>query len=82
MDPHRNEFRAIDDENRLDDGTALPPHWSTFTVGEEIEIRGYRYRVDDIEVGAMRLVPVGPVKKARVSGNAKNWRRRRKRRQR
>lgn len=82
MDPHRNEFRAVDDENRLDDGTALPPHWSTFTLGEEIEIRGYRYRVDEIGIDSMRLVPVGPVEKARVSAMRKGWQRRRKRRHR
>jgi len=43
------------------DGTPVPAHWSTFTVGDEIPIRGYVFRVAYIGETSILFEPVGPI---------------------
>jgi len=42
-------------------GEPVPEHWSTYTTGEEVIVKGYRWTVAHIGDGHMLLEPVGPV---------------------
>lgn len=41
------------------DGTEVPPHWSTFQVGEEVVIKDYTFKVAYIGETAILFEPVG-----------------------
>lgn len=43
------------------DGTPVPAHWSVFKVGEEVTMKGYRFKVGYLGESAILLEPVGPV---------------------
>lgn len=50
-------------------GSPVPDHWSTFTVGDEIPIRGYVFRVAYIGETSILFEPVGTaVEIAKASG--------------
>jgi hypothetical protein len=72
MDPHTNKLRPILDDDTLDDGTPVPSDWTRFELDEEVVLKGYRFRIAAIEPDAMRLVPVGPVKKRHTKRGEKN----------
>lgn len=44
------------------DGSKVPDHWPIFTVGEEIPIHGYVFKVAHIGEKHMLLEPVGSFK--------------------
>ncbi len=43
------------------DGSPVPAHWSTFTVGEHVIIKDYTFKVAYIGEGSILFEPVGPV---------------------
>lgn len=46
-----------------EDGSPVPLTWSTYSVGEEVVVKNYRFRVKFISVthNILELEPVGPV---------------------
>ena len=52
-----------------ENGEPVPKDWSVFTVGEELGVKGYRFRVKEIHPDGMTLEPVGPVKKSQTEKN-------------
>lgn len=42
-------------------GKPVPAHWSVYTIGEEVVVESYRFRVAYIGETSMLLEPVGPV---------------------
>lgn len=47
------------------DGSEVPSGYPIFEVGEEFELRGYRFKVKLIKEDELVLEPVGPVSKMR-----------------
>ena len=43
------------------DGTPVPDHWSVFTVGENVVVKNYTFKVAYIGESTLLLEPVGPV---------------------
>ena len=43
------------------DGSPVPAHWSTFKVGEHVEIKGYTFKIAYIGETSILFEPVGPV---------------------
>lgn len=43
------------------DGSPVPEHWSVFSAGEEIPIKGYVFRVAYIGETSILFEPVGPI---------------------
>lgn len=44
----------------LPDGKPIPSHWAVFTVGEQVVVKGYTFRVAYIGESTLLLEPVGP----------------------
>jgi hypothetical protein len=42
-------------------GEPVPEHWSTYSTGEEVIVKSYRWRVAHIGEKHLLLEPVGPV---------------------
>jgi hypothetical protein len=45
------------------DGSVVPDHWSIFTIGQEIPINGYIFRVAYIGETSILFEPIGPIEK-------------------
>jgi len=43
------------------DGSPVPKHWTVFSTGEEVVIKGYTFKVAYIGETAILFEPVGPV---------------------
>ncbi len=43
------------------DGTPAPDHWIQYKVGEQVEVKGYLFRVAYMNETALILEPVGPI---------------------
>ena len=43
------------------DGSPVPKHWSIFTVGEQVVIKNYTFKVAYIGETAILFEPVGPI---------------------
>lgn len=43
------------------DGSPVPDHWSIFTVGEEVAIKNYTFKIVYIGETSILFEPVGPV---------------------
>lgn len=43
------------------DGTPVPEHWSVFTVGEHVVVKGYTFKAAYLNETTIVLEPVGPV---------------------
>lgn len=43
------------------DGSPVPAHWSVFTVGEQVVIKDYTFKVAYVGETAILFEPVGPV---------------------
>ena len=56
-----NDKPIFPDQLVRPNGEPVPEHWSRYTVGEEVELKGYRFRIGHISKGAILLEPVGPV---------------------
>lgn len=74
MDPHSNTFEPVkeDEEGVLrkeETGEAIPPDWTVFTLGEEIGIRGYLFRVDAIAGSDITLRGIRSLKKSKTEKN-------------
>ena len=63
MDTQRNKFVEMDDQK----AAAEPGRYIPFAVDEEVEIKGYRFRVVRVKVGMNELVlkPLGLTRVAR-----------------
>jgi hypothetical protein len=57
------------------DGSEVPKHWSVFTVGEEVVIKNYTFRIAYIGESTLLLEPVG----IPIIGTDNNKRNRKKR---
>lgn len=64
----RRTMQALQDETSAPgalllrpDGSPVPAHWSTFTVGEQVIIKNYTFRVAYIGETAILFEPVGPI---------------------
>lgn len=73
MNPDTNKFEELSEaassiSDKLQgislirpDGSPVPKHWSTFTAGEEVVIKGYTFKVAYIGESNILFEPVGPV---------------------
>ena len=65
MNPDTNRFEKLEEKGPFGDfirpdGSPVPKDWSVFTVGEEITIKDYLFRVTNIGDSAILFEPVGP----------------------
>ena len=60
MDIQTNEFTEMDDQKEMAD----PIRYIPFSIEEEVEIKGYRFRIVRIKIGMNELVlkPLGVAK--------------------
>ena len=56
-----NAARLMPGQLLRPNGEPVPEHWSTYKVGEEVEVKGYRWSVAHIGERHLLLEPVGPV---------------------
>lgn len=73
LNPEKNKFEMLNvpvdipegglEPGRIEllrpDGSPVPKHWAIFTVGEEVIIKGYTFRVVYMNESAITLEPVG-----------------------
>ena len=50
------------------DGSPVPPHWSTYQVGEIVFLKGYEFRVAYIGESTLLLEPFGPCLVGKAGG--------------
>lgn len=55
----KNQFLDLSSLVRPD-GSPVPKHWSVFTVGENVVIKDYTFRVAYVGETAILFEPVGP----------------------
>lgn len=64
MNPDTNKFEKLEEKGLFGlirpDGSPVPKHWSIFTMGEEVTIKDYLFRVAYIGESAILFEPVGP----------------------
>ena len=60
MNPDTNKFEKLVHGSVRPDGSPVPEHWSIFTVGEEVTIKDYTFKVAYIGESAILFEPVGP----------------------
>ena len=84
MNPETNQFEELSEavaaassETKLlpgqlvrPDGSPVPEHWSVFTVGEEIPIKGYVFKVAYIGETSILFEPVGSFREIRDARKA------------
>ena len=78
---HQKSRKAYHDNILDSDGKPVPIDWAVYKVGEEVELKNYRYAVAGIEKDKLILKPLGPAarKKARFN-KVKTPKRKKKRR--
>ena len=67
MDTQRNEFVELDDQKAASE----PGQYIPFGVDEEVEIKGYRFRIVRVKVGMNELV-MKPIGLARVAKDSRD----------
>ena len=76
-----DRFRELNDALVRENDELVPKNWPVFSIGEELGVKGYRFRVKEIHPDCMVLESVGPVKKNQTEKNrARKNRQRNKRR--